>query len=218
INEAQQFIQVKGLEEKVYPHPLQQANLQKEQLTALLADLGYNDIPIYTLTIFTHPEANLSINHADIIPVQQLPFRLKELAAAFSDRYLEMNQLLQLGKKLIAMHRERSFTFLQPTIDVVNNIQRGVFCPKCKPVMMKWTYGTWECKQCRHKDKNAHVPALIDFAYLFGYSITNRQARWFLLLGSIYTTSRLLRRLEMESTEGTKFRTYNLKALLKYRR
>src|SRR5699024_2917525 len=172
----------------------------------------------YTLSIFTHPEANLSISHSDIIPVQQFPFRLKELAAAFPDRYLEMNQLLQLGKKLITMHRERPFSFLQPTAEILNNIRRGVFCPKCKPMIMKWTYGTWECSRCSHKDKNAHVSALIDFAFLFGYSITNKQARWFLLVDSIYTTSRLLRKLEIESSGGTKFRTYNLKVLLKYRR
>lgn len=78
INDAEQLIQVKDMEEKVYPHPLRQANLQKEQLLSLLADHGYSAIPIYTLSVFTHQEANLSINHPDIIPVQQLPFRLKE--------------------------------------------------------------------------------------------------------------------------------------------
>lgn len=113
------------------------------------------------------------------------------------------------------MHRERPISFFQPTVEVLRNIRRGVFCPKCKPFIMKWTYGTWECRKCGYKDKNAHVTALIDFAYLFGFTITNKQARWFLLLDSIYTTSRLLRKLNMETQGGKKNKRYFLRSLFK---
>lgn len=215
INEAEQLIQLKEMEEKSYPHPLQQANLQKEQFLSLLADHGYRSIPVFTLAIFTHQEANLSIDHPDILPAQQFPFRLKELMREFTTRKLETDQLLQLGKKLMAMHRERPISYLQPTVEVLQNIRRGVFCPKCKPLIMKWTYGTWECRKCGYKDKNAHVAALIDFAYLFGFTITNKQARWFLLLDSIYTTSRLLRKLNIETQGGNKNKKYFLRSLFK---
>jgi hypothetical protein len=63
----------------VYQHPLSQAKLQKEQLKKVLEDLGYESIPIYTLVIFTHDQANITFEHPDMIPVQQLPFRLGEI-------------------------------------------------------------------------------------------------------------------------------------------
>ncbi len=105
VNEAQQLIQSKESEDKVYPHPLSQANLQKEQLRKVLEDLGFESIPTYTLVIFTHDRANSTFEHPDMIPVQQLPFRLKELTRKFSDPRLDRNQLLQLGKKLLSIHR-----------------------------------------------------------------------------------------------------------------
>ncbi|WP_208591177.1 NERD domain-containing protein [Gracilibacillus suaedae] len=214
INEAHQMIQSKESEEKVYQHPLSQAKLQKEQLRKVLEDLGFESIPIYTLVIFTHDQAYLTFEQPDMIPVQQLPFRLEELTREFSDPRLGRNPLLQLSKKLVSMHRERPLTFLQPTGEVLRNIRRGVFCPKCKPLVMKWTYGTWKCGKCGYKDKNAHIPALIDFVFMFGYTINNRQARWFLLLDSIYTASRILKKLEVESYGGNNNKTYNLRFLL----
>ncbi|WP_058306209.1 nuclease-related domain-containing protein [Gracilibacillus massiliensis] len=219
LNESEQLIQNKDQEEKVYQHPLTQANLQKTQLQSLLTNLGYSNIPIHTLAIFTHDQAQLSFQHLDMIPVQQCPDRLQKLVSSYTERIYEMDQLLQLGKKLLTLHQERSISILEPKREILNNIRRGVFCPTCKPKAMRRTHGTWICSTCGHRDKNAHLDALCDFVYLFGFYINNKQARWFLLVDSLYTTSRILRKLEVETSGGTKFRVYNLKSLLrKYKR
>ncbi|MDX8046732.1 nuclease-related domain-containing protein [Gracilibacillus sp. S3-1-1] len=213
INQAGQLIQTKESEEKIYQHPLHQANLQKEQLQHLLYSLGHDTIPIHTLTTLTHREANLTFHDPDVIPIQQLPFRIKELSKTYAEAQLIADKRLQLSKQLISLHRNRPLSFSKLTKDNVKNIKRGVYCPRCEAIM-KRIYGTWKCYSCGCQDKQAHLSALIDYSYLFGYSITNKQARWFLLLDSIYTTSRLLKQLDIESKGRTKFRIYNLKNLL----
>ncbi|GAE92384.1 hypothetical protein JCM21714_1377 [Gracilibacillus boraciitolerans JCM 21714] len=141
INESDQLIQLKDQEEKVYQHPLTQANLQKAQLQSLLTTLGYTNIPIHTLAIFTHNQAQLSFRHPDIITVQQFPFQLQKFVSSYSERIYEMDQLLHLSKKLIDLHQERRITFLEPTREILQNIRRGVYCPNCKPIVMHWTHG-----------------------------------------------------------------------------
>ncbi|SHN26578.1 nuclease-related domain-containing protein [Gracilibacillus kekensis] len=219
INESNQLIQIKDQVEKVYQHPLTQANLQKTQLQPLLTTLGYPDIPVHPVAIFTHDQAQLSFHHPDMIPVQQFPYLLQKLVSNYNERIYGMDQLSQLSKELVTLHQERSLTFLEPKREVLSNIRRGVFCPNCKPKVMRWTHGTWTCSMCGHRDKNAHIDALCDFIYLFGYYINNKQAKWFLLVDSPFSTSRILGKLRVETIGGTKFRVYNLKSLLgKYKR
>lgn len=151
INQAGQLIQMRESGEKIYQHPLHQADLQKEQLQHLLNNLGYEGIPIYTLATFTHKEANLTFQDPSIIPVQQLPFRIKTLMKESSDFQLTMDSLFQLGKKLISLHQERPLSFSDFSLDDLPKIQRGVFCGKCRS-LMNWTYGTWKCRDCRYQD------------------------------------------------------------------
>ncbi|SER62381.1 Nuclease-related domain-containing protein [Gracilibacillus ureilyticus] len=210
-NEANQLIQLKDSEEEsIYDHPLIQAELQKQQLTSLLNQLGYPPIPIYTLVAFTHRKAHLSFHHEDMLPLQRLPFRLTELSKMFRDPILSIDQLRGLGKKLLSLHQDRKYDFITD----FRSIRNGVFCPNCKPVLMKWYYGKWICRKCQFRDHQAHISALKDFYYLFGNMINNKQAKWFLQLDSVYTTSRMLNQLELPSTGGYKFRRYDLSPLI----
>ncbi|MFD2657407.1 nuclease-related domain-containing protein [Gracilibacillus thailandensis] len=218
LNDAHQLIQSKDTEEKVYDNPIMQAALQKEQLHSLLSKSGYHSIPIHTLVVFTHKKVNLSIDHPDIITSQLLPFRLKKLSKDFPNHILTMDQLLTLGKELLALHSEKNLNLLQDTHIDLRNIRRGVFCPKCKPIVMKRRHGGWVCPNCNYKNRDCHIYALIDFIYLFGEFITNRQLRWFLLIDSEYTATRILKDLGLKAEGNTKNRRYNLLPLLKFQR
>ncbi|WP_194287392.1 nuclease-related domain-containing protein [Gracilibacillus oryzae] len=214
VNDADQLVQMKDSDqENVYDHPLLQAELQKQQLTSLLKQLGYPPIPIHTLASFTHKKAHLTFKHQDMIPSQQIPFRLKQISGQYRDSVMSMDQLLGLGKQLISLHRERKYEYVKD----YRTIRRGVFCGKCKAVVMKRIYGSWICPKCREKDPLAHIPALIDFYYLFGSKVNNKSARWFLNVDSVYTSYRILNSLNLPASGKTKFRTYDLSSLIEKR-
>ncbi|GAA5417282.1 hypothetical protein Pryu01_02345 [Paraliobacillus ryukyuensis] len=206
VNDANQLIQVKDAIEKVYQHPLQQANLQKAQLHLLLQELGYDPPPIHTLVIFSHDQAQVNFHHSDMLPIHQLPFRLKELNNQYTKEIFGKQERYLLANKLLSKHQERPLSFI-PTM---SNVRKGALCKKCKFNIMRRTYGTWTCTECGLQNKTAHISALKDFAYLFGPRITNKQFRDFLLIDSKYTASRLLRSMNLKVRGQTYQRQYDL--------
>ncbi len=152
LNEANQLIQLQeeGSEE-VFDNPLTQVELQKEQLIQLLDKHGYPTIPIETLVVFTHKKVHLTFNHPDLITSQQLPARLKRITQKYPTKLLQRNELYHLGRKLISLHEERGSAFINPNDKIFPKIKRGVFCNRCKPIIMRRIYGSWECPKCKKK-------------------------------------------------------------------
>ena len=216
INEADQLVQEhEDGKIEIYDHPLLQAKFQQEKLEALLTLHGFFFPPIHPIVVFTHPNANLNFQHPDMIPVQQLPLRIKLfLQEPTANNEYNYTEYRHLNKFISAHHQERKVNINQKFKIDLRKIVRGVFCPSCQNVKAKRIYGTWRCPKCGIKDKMMHVHALKEWALIFGPVITNKQARWFLDGISIDLTKRLLRQLNCPFVGSYRDRKYDLTILL----
>jgi hypothetical protein len=216
INEADQLVQEhEDGKIEIYDHPLLQAKFQQEKLEALLTLHGFSFPTIHPIVVFTHPNANLNFQHPDMIPIQQLPLKIKlflqEPTANNEYNFTEYRHLINF---ISAHHQERKVNIHDKFKIDLRKIVRGVFCPSCQKVKAKRIYGTWQCPKCGIKDKMMHVHALKEWALIFGPVITNKQARWFLGGISIDLTKRLLRQLNCPFVGSYRDRKYDLTILL----
>lgn len=72
-------------------------------------------------------------------------------------------------------------------------------------------FGYWLCPKCKHQGKNDHIHALNDYYLLIGDTITNKQARDFLMLTSRTTMRDILYDLEYEKIGNLRGRKYKLR-------
>jgi hypothetical protein len=79
---------------------------------------------------------------------------------------------------------------------------------------MKKIRGGWICIHCDHKSKEAHILSLIDYILLISPTITNKQARFFLLVESHSITKKLLTSLNLQCSGSNRNREYDLSKLL----
>ncbi|SFL40580.1 Nuclease-related domain-containing protein [Gracilibacillus orientalis] len=216
INEANQLVQEHDDGKiEIYDNPLLQAKFQQEKLEALLHLHGFSFPPIHPIVVFTHSSANLNFHHPDMIPVQQLPVRIKillqEQTINQDFNYTERRHLINF---ISSHHQERKVNVLDQFKIELRKTIRGVFCPSCQNVKAHRVYGTWQCPKCGRKDKMMHVQTLRNWVLIFGPVITNKQARWFLDGISIDLTKRLLKQLNCPSVGSYRDRKYDLSKLL----
>ncbi|MGN8644688.1 nuclease-related domain-containing protein [Gracilibacillus sp. HCP3S3_G5_1] len=209
INEADQLLQEhENGKIEIYDHPLLQAQFQKEKLENLLHLHGFSFPPIHSIVVFTHPNANLHFQHPDMIPVQQLPFRIKLLIQeeTINNEY-NFTECKRIIDFISTHHQERKVNILNKFRIIPRKIVRGIFCPTCQNVKAHRVYGTWLCSKCGLKDKMMHIHALKDWALIFGPII-------FLGDLSIDLTKRLLTQLNCPSIGSYRDRKYDLSKLL----
>ncbi|MDX8045701.1 NERD domain-containing protein [Gracilibacillus sp. S3-1-1] len=211
INEAGQLTQETADGKlEIYDNPLVQATFQREKLTNVLHLHDFNIPTIHPIVVFTHPSANLTFQHPDMLPIQQLPHRITELLQQDTQPHYSLSEHRQLMDFIAKHHQERNVNILDKFQIHPRKLIRGVFCPTCKNVKANRVYGTWQCSKCGRKDKMMHVEALKEWALLFQPTITNKQARWFLTNISIDLTKRLLTQLNCPHTGSYKNRQYDL--------
>ncbi|MFF2752152.1 nuclease-related domain-containing protein [Psychrobacillus sp. NPDC058041] len=75
----------------------------------------------------------------------------------------------------------------------------GVECPHCGVLGMKRFTTTWTCLACKKNDRYAHISAVNDYFSLIKMEITNKEFRKFCGLESIYSASRMLNSMNLES-------------------
>ena len=75
---------------------------------------------------------------------------------------------------------------------------------------MKKFYREWRCQKCGESTKVGHLNALSDFAMLIDRKITNKECRRFLQIDTCKQASKILGKLNVESTGSKKKREYIL--------
>ncbi|MBM7539764.1 NERD domain-containing protein [Amphibacillus cookii] len=213
-NKARQFIQLYNGNERSFPDPLTQAQLQSNQLAMLLSDLGYAQRPIHPIVVFSHDNVILNDSEPeDCILIQQLPERLTVLNQRY-EVITTFNQIRKLANHLKQLHvRKQEDVLTRFDIDF-SEIQVGVHCRHCKKGLVKRVHGTWKCPICEMKDDDAHIDALIDYRKLISRYITNKQARYFLKVDSPYTIRRLLLKAQLPFQGKGKQTRYDLNPLV----
>ncbi|WP_017471000.1 nuclease-related domain-containing protein [Amphibacillus jilinensis] len=213
-NKARQFIQLSNGNQRSYPDPLNQVQLQSNQLAMLMSDLGYFQLPIHPMVVLSHDQVLLNDNeHEDLILIQQLPERLTVL----DQRYqviTTFNQIRKLANRLKQLHVKKQEDVLAKYDIPFSEIQVGVHCRHCKKGHVIRLHGNWQCPVCKNKDDDAHLDALLDYRKLISRYITNKQARYFLKVDSPYTIRRLFLKAQLPFRGKGKHTQYDLNTLI----
>ena len=197
LNKEEQLIQHTDDYQKCYENPYIQVKLQEKQLRKTLNSLGFSNLPIHPLVVFTNRNAILNLGgRPDLIALQQLTFRIDKLCRQYKP-VRTATEIKKLAHTLLKKHTiKQENSIIRFNIDV-RAIQTGVLCTKCEYGIMNRIHGTWSCQKCHDQNREAHISALTDYAILFNRHITNKTARQFLNVDSRYTMRRLLSALNL---------------------
>lgn len=114
-------------------------------------------------------------------------------------------QLEKLSKFLMSQLKPRNYD-LNISLE---RIRKGVLCENCNyKVEMKYKLGVWTCPKCNLRSKKAFYQALNDYRLLISNKITNREFRDFFNVNSVDAASKILIRLQLESSGITRGKYY----------
>jgi Nuclease-related domain len=216
-----QLIQIKNEQKSAYPDPQIQLLRQAEHLKKWLKHNGFSSISIFTLVVVSNDKTiiktspdnhnlNSSVIHRHLLPTYIKKFEKSAQSEAYDQK--EIKKLIRLLKK---KHVEAEHSILDRFNISPSEIKRGVFCEVCTYSPLVRKHGSWFCTNCKTKNLNGHVQALMDYCLLFNPLITNEEARKFLNIESRYVVKRLLKSLNLPTTGTKKATTYNLTHLTK---
>lgn len=211
-----QLIQTYDGEEKAYADPLIQSMYHEEQFNQWLRQNKLPAAPILSLVVVSSPHTiiqtaseNRSL-HQTVIHHDYIPFKIKELEEKFTKSCLSEKERRKIGQQLIKRHTPLDYSILEKLQISQNELLTGVYCPNCGSLPMKRVFGTWLCPSCQHTDKEAHVPALQDYALLIRPTISNREMQQFLLCPSENICKKLLQKMGLPSIGENRGRVYTL--------
>ncbi len=193
-----------------YKNPLAQV----VEITDLLQDffeMKNIELPIYQIVIFKDANRSLQFDETEIpiIGLQELPHYIRTRPR--DKMKLNNNQMEALLTEFLNAHQDynpfpiTSKYFIEP-----KDIVPGVTCEKCHSFAVKKFYREWRCQKCGESTKVGHLNALSDFAMLIDRKITNKECRRFLQIDTCKQASKILGKLNVESTGSKKKREYIL--------
>lgn len=199
------------VEERI-PNPLLQASRQKIELEQFLIRQGWPTLPISYFVVYSSPQTILNTSSHKVIHAEALPSKLSQYVQSARKECLTRIQMNQLATGLKKFHQPPQLKLLQKYNVNPAAIRPGVHCPKCNKLKMarEPRYRKWTCSHCAHQSNSAHIPTLQDYALLFGPTITNEQARYFLGIESPSATKYHLNQLNLHTTGKNRGHVYHI--------
>jgi ribosomal protein L37AE/L43A len=203
-----------------YTCPIIQVSNQERLLRHWCGQHNFNEIPIISLVVISDPSSMIKIDPADrttfqkVIHSHYLPTKIEQQKTITNKTVYSLKEMKKLARTLIKHHKLNT-THILRLLDIdPSEIKTGVQCPYCSNIPMVRNNALWHCDECRHRAKDAHIPALKDFFLIFNETITNEEAREFLHCSSPDTIKRILCSLQLPTSGKTKSRKYSLTPLI----
>ena len=218
--EAKQMIRTFDDVKEAYPHPMVQATIQKSQLQSWLHRHKLPRLPITAFVVISQPSTILqtSPEHKSIFRkmfhAASLPEKINGIDHSYQTDLLNPKELRQTVRLLLKEDSLENPDVLQQFQIDSSDILPGIQCPDCSMLLMTRKRGSWHCPHCQSTSKQAHIPALVDYALLLKSTITNQQMREFLGFSSMSTATKLLSSLKLPHTGTFSNRTYSLLDLI----
>lgn len=219
-----QLIRVKNETEEGFFDPISQAEHQRANLKTWLAAKNMF-MPIECLVAISNPSTVIksSPQHdkafEKVLHGHEILNRVGKLKKRYAEVKMTNRELTKLTKLLIKSHQPEEVDVLALYKIEESSLLTGVQCPTCGVFGMKRIYGTWCCSKCQVKAKDAHLKAMLDYYFLRGKTINNRQFREFLHIQSGDVAQKLLKSMNLPHSGVKKARKYQLSLdqLLKFR-
>ncbi|SOC34762.1 nuclease-related domain-containing protein [Ureibacillus acetophenoni] len=191
-----------------YYNPVDQIERHARFINRLFKKWGIN-LPVEVAVIIVK-DSTIIQNAPKFVPVfhlSGLQSKLNKLFQKHPNPYITDFQYNEIKKRLLVGLKRKIW---RPSVDS-RDIARGVLCRNCNyRTAMEFKHGTFICPLCNRKSKNAFLEAIYDYKYLFSNSFTNSEIREFLNIKSIYSTTRLLTRLNFETSGSYRNRKYKI--------
>jgi hypothetical protein len=198
-----------------FPDPLLQVERQKTNFQKWLSQFTIKPIPIYvfvsigqTSTILETQPGNYHI-FKKIFHAEHIPNQILLIMKEHPEPRISPYQLKKMSDLLLKEHTPEQPSILSTYPIPLSDLLPGVPCPNCSLRPMKRIHGKWQCEQCNHLSRNAHVQVIEDYLLLHG-SINNPQCRSLLGINQIHTVKRMLKSMNVPYTGTDKNRTYYL--------
>ncbi|PFH91941.1 nuclease-related domain-containing protein [Bacillus sp. AFS088145] len=211
-----QLIRITEGKEEAFMNPIIQVERQKRQLRSWLEQNKFMNYPIIPLVVLSNSKSVIKAS-SNVIQISNtvihsdlLYRKIEELEKKFPINSFTPKEIRKLAKHLIKQNQLLDQNILEKYNISKNELLTGVICEKCKLYSMIRTKGSWYCPHCFSVSKDAHLNSLYDFYLLIGNTIKNSQLRDFLHISSIYSASRLLRKLNLPSSRTKKDKTHYL--------
>ncbi len=178
-----QLIRTQDDQEEAFPDPHLQIRRQQQQLKMWLTKHKLPDIPIESLVVIGNSQSIVRTTSNRILPRvirrESIPFKIKELEKNYrinrhSDK--DIKRAIRLLKRMHTPQERSVLTQFQLTIE---EIKRGVLCPRCNYLPLRRIPAMWHCLACNQKTRTAHIDALKDYSLLISETITSAEARAF---------------------------------------
>ncbi|WP_026691534.1 nuclease-related domain-containing protein [Alteribacter aurantiacus] len=183
-NQLKQTFQDHSVE--MHDCPLLQVKRQANHLKDWLNKKGYDQIPVEHLVVMTHrsPELKFSNGFPEcnrIIRSSFLDFSISEIERKYSHTVLKSHELSNLDFTLLSSHKEKSPNVLQKYNLHLDQVKKGLLCPKCLTLPMLREKKSWYCKRCsrRTNEREELLKALQEFSLLVSPTIKNSEFRDF---------------------------------------
>ncbi|QOR66292.1 NERD domain-containing protein [Cytobacillus suaedae] len=201
--------------------PILQVKRQELQLQSWLKKHKFPPVPIVPLVLITNPSSIIKADPKHIKEVKKVvihsanfPFLLESLEKNYQKDILTTSQVNKLSKLLIKHNIPLLPNYLEKFKIKKSDLLPGVHCTRCNTLPLNRIKGKWYCPVCDHHLVNAHIDSLVDYYFLWGDTITNREFRDFLDISSKDIAGRLLTSLDLDFTGTFKDRVYSLGSLI----
>ncbi|WP_176330332.1 nuclease-related domain-containing protein [Oceanobacillus rekensis] len=214
-DENGQVIRKRSIEEEEgFPNPISQVKTQTFRLQKWLRMHNFPELKIESFVVISFPSTIIKPVQPTIqIPEQvihnnQLYFKIMELEKNKYPHQTTMNMLMDISQQLIELHTPPIINLFHKYKLNRSDLNFGVRCPECRSLPMIRLKQKWHCTPCGIFSRSAHRSALEDYRLLIGNTITNKQAREFLLVESPDVIRRILLKEKLIQRGNTKSSIY----------
>lgn len=193
---------------KGFRSPIAQMEAAQLKVEKLVRGLGL-ELPVKSVLVIAYPTQIIdeAPENAIILAADEVDHFLSRLD--IGEPKLEREAMKELGRHLLANHKEFNPFPLAPKFQIpLDDIERGVFCPRCRLQKMIRHKRMWECRTCLLSSKNAHFQALDEWFMIMKSAITTSECRDFLGLSNLDAAKRVLKRETIEATGSRRYRRY----------
>ncbi|MED1468829.1 nuclease-related domain-containing protein [Bacillus salipaludis] len=161
--ENEQFIQIKGEEEKGYSDPIAQAERHHEYIKKLLAANHLPPVPVVYLVVISNSYASYVITGKNAYKIKPkvckgdiMLKRIQDLEGIYTTPILPVKDLRKLSRLLLKMNTPPTRYLLQKFGIKRLDLLTGVQCPYCKYLPLIRKKQKWYCPKCQHYSMDAH--------------------------------------------------------------
>ena len=191
-----------------FKNPLNQVKRHAEWIKRKLRALQMNlPVEIAVIIVSDHTIIGLIPKGAPIFHASGIQTELDKLFDKHRERIVSQGQIEKLKTELMNMRQRKDW---KAKADV-RKLRKGVLCKECDyRSSMVFEHGSFRCVKCGDRSKSAYLEALLDYRYLWGEWISNRELREFLGVESRYAVIRLIKDLNLEQQGTYRNRKYRI--------